>query len=129
MIDPYGRPFMLEIKGRTGPLKLEDVRQIDQWVRDAMFQEDWSGKGILIANLDLSNSPQQRGPIFPPNCVTKARIADICLLPTTQLFEALCAYQRNELDLQNFWDTIHGTKGVCPLPEPLPIDPIENSAK
>ena len=35
----------------------------------------------------------------------------------TQLFHALCSYQRNELDVAEFWNTVFNTNGVCPLPE------------
>lgn len=117
LIDPSGRNGMLEIKGRTGTLRLSDVRQLNQWVQDAVVEENWEGKGMLIANLDLDNPPDQRGEVFPSNCVQAAQRTNICLMTTTQLFNALCSHQRNELDIAVFWDTIFDTNGLCPLPE------------
>ncbi len=118
LTDPIGRNGMLEIKGRTGTLKLSDVRQLNQWVQDAIVdEENWSSKGILIANLDLNNSPEQRGELFPSNCVKAAQRINMCLMTTTQLFNALCSFQRNELDITDFWNTVFNTNGVCPLPE------------
>lgn len=123
LADPTGRKAMLEIKGRTKSLKLEDVRQLDQWVRDALLsEENWEGKGILIANTYCGQPPELRGEPFPPNCIEKAKIAHQCLLTTTQLFRALCSHQLGELDVVAFWDTVFNTNGVCTLPEMEPID-------
>jgi hypothetical protein len=117
LVDPAGRNGMLEVKGRTGTLRLTDVRQLNQWVQDALVEEDWNSKGILIANLNLEGQPGQRGEIFPSNCIGAAERASICLMTTTQLFNALCSHQRGELDLIGFWDTTFNTNGVCQLPE------------
>jgi hypothetical protein len=45
-------------------------------------------------------------------------------MTTTQLFKALYALQRGELNLDLFWDALFSTSGVCPLPDIdiLPID-------
>lgn len=117
LVDPAGRNYMLEIKGRTGTLRLGDVRQLNQWTADAIAEENWSGRGLLIANMHCSDPPDQRGDPFPPNCIQLAQRFDQCLLTTTQLFRALVAHQRGELDLEEFWETIFATRGVCQLPE------------
>jgi hypothetical protein len=108
---------MLEIKGRTGTLRLADVRQLDQWVRDAIANENWASKGILIANMHCDETPGQRDDPFPTNCIQTAKHFQLCLLTTTQIFHALRLHQRGELDVQAFWNTIFGTSGVCELPE------------
>jgi hypothetical protein len=114
---PAGQIGMLEIKGRTKSLSLDDVRQLDQWVRDALFQENLESKGILIANMYCGHPPELRNNPFPPNCVDRAKRANLCLITTTQLFRALCSYQREELDVAEFWNIVFNTDGVCPLPE------------
>ena len=48
--DPYGRNYIIEIKGRNGQLKRDDIRQLNDWIQKAMLEEDWMGKGILIGN-------------------------------------------------------------------------------
>ena len=108
---------MLEIKGRTSTLRLSDVRQLNQWVQDALVEGNQSHKGILIANLHLDRPPGHRGEVFPNNCIQAAQRTDICLMTTTQLFNALVSHYRNELDIASFWDTLSGTNGVCLLPE------------
>lgn len=117
LIDPTGRQGMLEIKGRTGPLRLSDVRELDQWVRDGIANENWQSKGLLIANLGCGTPPLQRRDLFPLNCVRTGQQYGQCFITTTQLFRALCSHQRGELDLTAFWDTIFSTNGVCLLPE------------
>jgi hypothetical protein len=112
---------MLEIKGRTSSLKLGDVRQLDQWVRDAFFNEEWEGKGILIANMYSDTPLGQRGDPFPDNCVRLAKRSGYCLVKTSQVFRALLDHQREELDIEGFWETIFETDGVCPLPDLEPV--------
>ena len=114
---PNGQIGMLEIKGRTKSLALTDIRQLDQWVRDALIQENLESKGILIANMYCGCPPNLRDNPFPSNCINSAKITKICLMTTTQLFHALCSYQREELDIAEFWNTVFNTNGVCPLPE------------
>jgi hypothetical protein len=106
---------MLEIKGRRTGLKLRDVRELDQWVRDALV--DWTSKGVLIACLENEKRPGDRSRLFPANCVAFAERAEICLLTTTQLFEALRRHQLRELDVGVFFETLFRTSGVCSLPE------------
>ncbi len=123
LTDPNGRKAILEIKGRTKSLQLGDVRQLDQWVRDALLsEENWEGKGILIANTYCNQPLEERDNAFPPNCIEKAKIAEQCLMTTTQLFRALCSHQRGELDQAAFWDIVFNTNGVCLLPEMEALD-------
>lgn len=124
LIDPKQRRGMLEIKGLTHQLKLREVRQLDQWVRDAFMDEEWESKGILIANTFYNQPIGNRGEPFPPNCIQAAKKFHLCLMTTTQLFKALYALQRGELNLDLFWDALFSTSGVCPLPDIdiLPID-------
>jgi hypothetical protein len=124
LIDPKGRKGMLEIKGRTKSIKLEDVRQLDQWVRDALLLENWESKGILIGNAYCGKPPEQRDLPFPTNCNDAAKVINQCLLTTTQLFNALCLNQNDKLDVADFWDAIFQADGLCSLPE---LDPLDNN--
>ena len=124
---PTGQIGMLEIKGRTKSLSLGDVRQLEQWVRDASSQENLVSKGILIANMYCGQPPKLRDNPFPSNCIDSAKIANLCLMTTTQLFRALCSYQREELDVAEFWNTVFNTDGKCPLPELEPLGSEQSS--
>ena len=124
---PVGQIGMLEIKGRTKSLNLDDVRQLDQWDRDALFKEKLESKGILIANMYCGQPPEHRDNPFPDNCIDGAEIGNLCLMTTTQLFHALCSYQRNELDVAEFWNTVFATNGKCSLPELELLDSEQSS--
>lgn len=118
LTDPSGREGMLLVKTRAGELLLSDLRQLDQYVRDLMLNQNWRGKGILIANTQYSQPPNQRNEPFPPNCIRAAQqLFGYCLMTTTQLFQAIATHQRTELDSREFWNAIFEVNGVCPLPE------------
>jgi hypothetical protein len=97
---------MLEIKGRTGNLRLSDVRELHNWVSDALAEEELESKGILIVNLQCDEDPQRRKDFIPPNCAKAAARFDIAILTTTQLFQALVAHQESTLDRKKFWDAL-----------------------
>jgi hypothetical protein len=106
----------LEVKGRRGSLKLSDVRELDQWVRDQLPERE--SKGILIACLRSDDQPHERHDLFPPNCVDLAEKANIALVTSTQLFEALRRHQLGELDLPDFFASVFAAAGLAELPEP-----------
>lgn len=112
---PPEKRGMLEIKGRKGRLRVSDVRELDQWVRDALLE--WPSKGILIACLGKEDRPGRRSNLFPPNCVSLAQRTEIALLTTTQLYEALSRHQLNELDAGAFFEQLFSTSGICDFPD------------
>jgi len=115
ILDVNGYNGMLEIKGKTGTLGLRDVRQVDQWTRDALAEEDFESKGILIANTECNISVSERGDPFPDNCKKLAERFHISLLTTSQLFHALNQFQEGTLDQEEFWNKIFSSDGVVPL--------------
>ena len=117
LVAPPGNNGMLEIKGRTGTLKLADVRQLDQWVRDAAIDERWDSKGILIASVLCGVEPKLRRDPYPKNCVEAAERFGLCLLSTHQIFRALQLLQESKLDTAAFWSKVFSTAGVCNLTE------------
>ncbi|ACK69826.1 hypothetical protein PCC7424_1382 [Gloeothece citriformis PCC 7424] len=116
--DTQGRKGMLEIKGKTGTLALKDINQLDRRVRDAKILEGKDYKGIVIINAHRDKPPNQRPDPFPANCIeTAEQTAKQCLMTTSQLFRALCDHQEGKLNIEEFWDAIFNTNGVCPLPD------------
>jgi hypothetical protein len=117
LIDPQGRQAILEIKGRAGTLRAQDLRELDNWVRDAIAYDDWAGKGILVANLQCDLAPKERKNTIPANCVQLSRNYNISILSTTQIFHALAEYQGGKLNLNEFWNQILTANGPCILPD------------
>jgi len=120
--DPSGRRATLEIKGRTGTLRLTDVRQLEQWRGEAEEESEKKGlgkvKGILIANLQCETSPEGRRDTVPPNCLELIARYGFSLLPTTQLFRALADHRSRLLNVDAFWKQLFETVGVTTFPEP-----------
>jgi len=117
IVDPSGREGTVEIKGRSGPLRIDDVRQAHQWVADRTAYEECPSKGILIANLCKDQHPLARSKVFPDNCVKAAENFCISLVTTTQLFHALMLHQKGDLDLAEFWNAVYEANGICQFPE------------
>jgi len=117
LTDLNGRLGMLEVKGRTGDLRLSDVRELDQWVRDAVANENWNSKGILIANLHCDDEPSKRRNTIPKNCLDTARNFHICILTTTQIFRAILDDQNGKLERLKFWGEVFASNGSCNVPE------------
>lgn len=110
--DPRSRPAMLEIKGRRGSLKLEEVRQLHDWMENAYHNEEWEGKGIVVGNAYLLEEPDARPEPFPDNCVRAAERYGLCLLTSKQLFDEIGAKQNGQWDQERFWDSVFETDGV-----------------
>jgi len=117
LTDPRERSGILEIKGRTGSLRLSDVRELDQWVRDSLIEEGRRSKGILIFNGFSNLNPADRPDPFPSNCVQAAERSGIVLLTTRQVLEALTRLQVGKLNVDEYWDAVFGEDGVSQLPE------------
>ncbi|MDX6529994.1 MAG: hypothetical protein QOH41_2284 [Blastocatellia bacterium] len=120
LLDPFGRQGMLEVKGRTGNLRLSDVREVDQWARDAVADEEWESKAILVVNLQCQQNPAARKDLIPTNCASAASRFGISILTTSQLFQAIVADQEGNLDRKEFWDSVFAANGMCGLPDAMP---------
>lgn len=109
---------VLEIKGRTGPIKQDDVRQIVQWATDAKLRDGLEYKPIIVGNPSCDKPLGQRSEILAPNGATYARNGGVAVVTTAQLFEAICQQQSGTFDEARFWQTIFQTTGVAELDEP-----------
>jgi hypothetical protein len=119
--DPKGRDYIVEIKGRTKPLQGIDVTQLYKWVGEAVAEDpEWEGKPLLVANMQCNLPLEERTDRFPDSAVKTAKRFNQCILPTTQLFQAIVDHQNKILDYKEFWDTLNSTIGVTALREPDP---------
>lgn len=115
---PSGDKVVLEIKGRSGPIKVVDARQLSDWVRLRMFEDDESEpeqwKGLLIGNDHLSIPVGERPDAhFAPNCVRVSKRDDHALLTTSQIIDALREQQSDRFDDRMWWSQVVATSGVC----------------
>lgn len=114
--DPQGQQGMLEIKSSSSAIGIRDVRQLDQWVRDAIAEEDWDGKGVLVASGWVDVQPEERAEQFASNAIRTAERFGLALVSTDQVFSALQRDQEGDLDRERFWDAIMTTDGRVSLP-------------
>jgi hypothetical protein len=115
-----GRPpsaaAVLEIKGRKGQIKQDDVRQVVQWASDARGRDGVAYKPIIVGNPHCEEEPAQRGDPLTAKALEYAINSDAALLTTVQIFEALSRRQRGQFDDEAFWAAVFAAKGVVELP-------------
>jgi hypothetical protein len=109
---------VVEIKGRTGPITLQDVRQVVQWTTDAVAKDGISYKPLIVGNPQCDKPLEERGEVLAPNAAAHVDNTDVGVLLTTQLFEALRQKQNGIFDDAQFWKTVFETIGVTELDGP-----------
>lgn len=109
---------ILEIKGRTGPIKQDDVRQVVQWASEAKLKDGVEYKPLIIGNPHCEKALEERGDVLAPNAATYARNGAVAVVTTTQLFEALRQKQTGTFHEARFWKAVFETSGVAQLDEP-----------
>jgi hypothetical protein len=86
-----------EIEGSKGPIDVDKYRQLNDYV-DAETLDGRDHKGLLIGNgfreTDL-NAPERQAQ-FSEHALRGAARNQFCLVPTTDLFKAVCAVLRDD---------------------------------
>lgn len=126
LVSPKGQEALMLIRTHGGMAPLADLRQLDQWVRERLFQGDWQGRGLLLVNTEYHKPPIQRGEAFPPKAIHAAQHFGYGLITSVQLFQAIATHQQGSLNLQHFWQSIM-TSGICPLPTVTATVPAQES--
>ena len=91
--DPHsGRTAIGEVEGTEGPIDVDKYRQLRDYIGDEEL-EGREHKGILIGNGYKSKDPNapERQDQFTTHAQNGARRNGYCLLPTIELFKAVCA--------------------------------------
>jgi hypothetical protein len=106
----------LEIKGRKGPIKQEDVRQAVQWAADAKGRDGVDYKPLIVGNAHCETPPAERGDPLAPNALDYARNSGVAVLTTVQVYEALRERQEGTFDEPAFWRAVFSAKGPVEWP-------------
>jgi hypothetical protein len=114
------RQAVLEIKGREGPIKLVDVRQVVQWADEAKANDGIEYKRVIIANAYCDKPLEERGEVLAPNAARYAHSSGVSVVTTAQLFEALRQQQDGALDETRLWKAVFEAVGVADLDTPTP---------
>jgi hypothetical protein len=111
-----------EVEGSEGAINVDKLRQLLDYV-ESEENEGRSRKGILVGNgyrlkpLDEA----ERGDQFTQMAVTRAARYGYCLLPTTELFAAVCAVLKSPVDeglKKHIRDSILSTVGPWKFTKP-----------
>ncbi|HET8923939.1 MAG TPA: hypothetical protein VFN26_13200 [Candidatus Acidoferrum sp.] len=111
-----------EVEGSEGAINVDKLRQLLDYV-ESEENEGRSRKGILVGNgyrlrpLDQA----ERGDQFTQMAVTRAARYGYCLIPTTELFAAVCAVLKSPTDdglKKHIRDSVFSTVGPWKLTTP-----------
>jgi hypothetical protein len=122
------RAAVIEIKGRTGPIKQDDVRQVVQWASDAKLNDGVAYKPLIIGNPHCDKPLEDRGEVLAPNAATYARNGGVAVVTTPQLFESLRQKQRGAFDEDQFWEEVFKASGVAALDLPQGVRARDDEA-
>jgi hypothetical protein len=121
---PGGTRYVVEIKGSTGGLKLDNLRQVVDWRTAAIAHgADAGTRALVIANPFRLVAPEARlvSECFHPNVLGRAEALAVVVLSGRQLYEAIRGVQSGESPEDRLWVTIEGTPyGLVDLPEFAP---------
>lgn len=114
-LEHRGRFAVIEIKGRNGPLKVDDVRQVVQWAADAKGRDGIEYKPFIFGNPHCNTAPPNRAEPLAPKAIAYAENSGVGVVTTARLFEALRQHQIGEFDEATFWDTVFEATGLAQL--------------
>jgi hypothetical protein len=109
---------VLEIKGRKGPIKQDDVRQVVQWAADAKGRDGVDYKPLIVGNAHCEIPPPERGDPLAPNALDYARNSGVAVLTTVQVYNALRERQEGTFDEAAFWTAVFSAQGPVEWPGP-----------
>jgi len=122
LTDPeIGATAVGEVEGSEGSINVDKLRQLLEYV-EAEENAGRQRKGILIGNGYRLKAPTavERGEQFTEMAIKRARGFEYCLLPTIELFRAVCAVLRVPEDQalkKRLRESILSTVGVWKLSE------------
>ncbi len=104
--DPNGNNWIVEVKGRKGCLKRDDIRQLDDWVKKLILEENWQGYALLIGNYFNEDIPSNRKSPLTDNEKNTLQRFGFSLLTTYELFQVIQQKENSKYDSKNYWDFI-----------------------
>jgi hypothetical protein len=110
---------VFEVKASEKRTSMADLTQCNKWVEDYLL-EDKKVKGVFVSNQyrlqDIVKGTKERE-YFPRNELDYARTREICILPSTQIFEAVKSRMKSnsEPTRETIEKKIAEANGLCSL--------------
>jgi hypothetical protein len=102
-MDPDNNYWICEIKGRKGNLKRDDIRQLDDWIKQAMLNEDWHGYAGIIGNFQIELNIDKRKDYISENEEKALNRFGFSIIETMEIYEQLNLKEKNKYDPKIFW--------------------------
>ena len=118
IIEFEGRQAVVEVKGNTKSISLQDLSQLGRYLEDYLIERDEEKKGILIGNAWRLLPLGERGnnqPLFPENVVSYATKRDIALISSVEIFRAYCLFSEGKASGKDIIDRLLRGVGITSL--------------
>jgi hypothetical protein len=103
VVPPHG-PCVVEVKGTRGDqFGRRDLRQLNEWIDEAVSAELVEVKGAFIGNSSRDKHPEERGAMFEGNNLDYAKLKQIVSLRSTDLYCLVLLQLIGALDVKQFW--------------------------
>jgi hypothetical protein len=114
-VDPNGVSWTVEVKGREGGVKQDDVKAAHAHETEALDLGTWEGRALLVVNTHRLLPPGVREVALPSNAEDLAQRWSVPILLTSQLLDGLNAVHTGSFDPAAFWKTVAESKGLVDL--------------
>lgn len=101
--DPNGLNWIVEVKGRTGNLKRDDIRQLDDWVKKLILEKNWTGYAVIIGNYQCNVNPNDRKNIISENEQKSLKRFGFNLITTLELYSAIKRKENGNFNEKKYW--------------------------
>jgi hypothetical protein len=106
---------ILEVTGSDGPIDIDKLRQLLNYLIDEYKESGVEKKAILVGNHFANNPPETRGEPFTRKVIEESVVHSICLLPTVELFKMVCYLREEKMKAEELRKKIVNTIGIFEL--------------
>ena len=110
-----GKTSILEVTGMDKPIPIDKLRQLLEYAQTEENTEHTHDSAILVGNHCMNDPPEKRKESFTEKAIKAANTNSICLLPTTELFQAVCGVREGKITQKEIRDKILSSNGVCKI--------------
>jgi len=110
-----GKTSVLEVTGMDKPIPIDKLRQLLEYAQTEENTEHAHDSAILVGNHCMNDPPEKRKEPFTEKAINAANANSICLLPTTELFQAVCQVREGKIEANVLREKIISSNGICKI--------------
>ena len=109
---PGRGPCVLEVKGsRKDQFLRRDLRQLSEWIDQVTSDELVTVKGAFLGNGSREKEPSSRGSMFESNNIDYAKLKQMVLMRSVDLYCLVLLALLKMLNADEFWDRFFACSG------------------